>query len=481
MRINTLYRILTAVAVGLLILASCRPELEYVENSFHSGSATLSGNGETLTVLFDSNAGSASLNITASGTWTAEFVNGRAYWCKLSQTEGSRGTAALTISVESNGEYDERGASILFTCGDVKKTIVVTQKQHDAMLLTSGRMEMSADGGVLVVEMMTNVDFTSKIEADGSAWIHELSSKGLSKATVSFAIDANPSLDRRSGTITFSGVAGEETVTVYQRGETPTIVISEESLSIPAEEGIFKVEVASNLDVSIRMPEDCDWLREVITKTISTNTYTFEFERNHTREPRRCELVFENDAFSRAETVYVEQQKAPILLSDELQFVQSAGDVVALILSDAVTGFDQIQFHSDWPEPAGMEADSAGRRFLFRVGPNPENSIRTAECSIFRPGFDKPDRVTFVQFGGWPSFSYVVNAREVSAPEIKGAESALIIWGDGSCDFYDESLVHRYEKDGPHTIRIEGAQFPFFLIHSPQNGMTFDLSKMGLN
>ena len=99
MRINTLYRILTAVAVGLLILASCRPELEYVENSFHSGSATLSGNGETLTVLFDSNAGSASLNITASGTWTAEFVNGRAYWCKLSQTEGSRGTAALTISV----------------------------------------------------------------------------------------------------------------------------------------------------------------------------------------------------------------------------------------------------------------------------------------------------------------------------------------------------------------------------------------------
>ena len=89
--------------------------------------------------------------------------------------------------------------------------------------------------------------------------------------------------------------------------------------------------------------------------------------------------------------------------------------------------------------------------------------------------------MTFVQFGGWPSFSYVVNAREVSAPEIKGAESALIIWGDGSCDFYDESLVHRYEKDGPHTIRIEGAQFPFFLIHSPQNGMTFDLSKMGLN
>ena len=479
MKAKRIYRGLTAILLGLLLLTACRPELEYMENSFQSGNATLSGSGETLTVLFSSDAGTASLNLSASGAWTAEFVNGRAYWCTLSQTEGKRGTAALTISVEANGEYDERGASILFTCGDVKKTIVVTQKQRDAMLLTSGRMEMSADGGSLVIEMMTNVDYTFKVGEDGSSWIHPLSTKGLNKSTTTFAIDANLSLDRRSGTITFSGVAGEETVTVYQKGETPTIVISEESVSLPAEEGILKVEVASNLDVDISIPDDCDWLRELITKTVSTNTYTFAYDRNHTREARRCELVFRNSAFSKAETVYIEQQKAPILLSDDRQLVQSAGDVVALLVSDAIEGFDQVEFESDWPEPAGIEADSTGRhRLLFRVGPNPGYGIRTAECSVFRSGFDKPDRVTFVQFSEVPSFSYVVFGQEAAAPEIKGAESSLIVWGDGTSEVYDGSLVHVYEKAGPHTIRIEGPQFPFFLIHTPGSGMTFDLSKM---
>ena len=63
----------------LLLLASCRPELEIVDNSFRSTAATLSESGETISVLFNSDSGSASLDLNASGSWTAEFVNGRAY------------------------------------------------------------------------------------------------------------------------------------------------------------------------------------------------------------------------------------------------------------------------------------------------------------------------------------------------------------------------------------------------------------------
>ncbi|MBR5099719.1 MAG: hypothetical protein IKX34_00270, partial [Bacteroidales bacterium] len=47
------------LAAGLLL--SCRPELDYVDNTFHSDVATLSESGETISVLFKSVAGSASL------------------------------------------------------------------------------------------------------------------------------------------------------------------------------------------------------------------------------------------------------------------------------------------------------------------------------------------------------------------------------------------------------------------------------------
>ena len=78
-------------------LTGCRPELDF--DAFHSGEASFSGGGENYVILFNSDAGTASVELSASGKWTAEFVNGRAYWCSLSAAEGKRGTVTLTFSV----------------------------------------------------------------------------------------------------------------------------------------------------------------------------------------------------------------------------------------------------------------------------------------------------------------------------------------------------------------------------------------------
>ena len=72
------FRPVLCALLGLLALTACRPELDYVVDSFRSSQATLSGSGETITVLFNSDAGTASIDLSASGNWTAEFVNGRA-------------------------------------------------------------------------------------------------------------------------------------------------------------------------------------------------------------------------------------------------------------------------------------------------------------------------------------------------------------------------------------------------------------------
>ncbi|MBQ1753813.1 MAG: BACON domain-containing protein, partial [Bacteroidales bacterium] len=194
MKNRFLFRPILCALLGLLALTACRPELDYVVDSFRSSQATLSGGGETITVLFNSEAGTASIDLSASGSWTAEFVNGRAYWCTLSQTEGKRGLATLTFSVQANGEYDERSASVVFTSGDLKRTVVVVQKQRDAMLVSSGRFDIDAEGGTLTIEVSSNVDFTHAVAADAGDWIHSMSTKGLRQTGVVFRIDANPML-----------------------------------------------------------------------------------------------------------------------------------------------------------------------------------------------------------------------------------------------------------------------------------------------
>ena len=479
MKTTRFFRPALCCLLGLLALTACKPELDYVVDSFRSSQATLSGSGETITVLFTSDAGTASIDLSASGAWTAEFVNGRAYWCKLSQTEGKRGVATLTFTVDSNGEYDERSASVVFTSGELRRTVVVVQKQRDAMLLSSGRLEIDADGGTLAVELSANVDFTHTIDAAASGWIHVLGTKGLRQSQVVFSIDKNPSLERRSGNITFSGAAGSETVTVYQKGEVPTIVVSEPEVMLNAEEGIVRVEIASNLDVTFEVDQDCDWLEEVRTRTISTRTYTFAYTRNHSRKPRQSFIVFRNEEFGKQETVWIEQVPAEILIEPWNVYVPSFGETIAVQTVGEVGSFDLFRFESDWPEAVSVEPYEGGNRFLLKVAPNPTPFMRITGCTIYREGFDEPDRVEIVQYSQQPSYEYETTLREVSVPEMKGVvDGAVVIWGDGNYDLYEEGITHTYAEAGTHTIRIEGGILPYLLIPNPQNGMHYDFTNL---
>ena len=461
--------------LGILLLAGCKPELDYVADSFKSTDATLTEAGETLTVLFNSESGKATLDLKASGSWTAEFVNGRAYWCHLSQDNGKRGTATLTFNVERNGEYDERSASVVFTCGKLTRTVVVVQKQHDAMILTSGREDISSDGGTFTVKVATNIDYTYSIAPEAAEWIHDLGTKGLRNESLTFAVDANPALERRNGVITFKGEAGEESVTVYQKGEVPSIVVSSAEVTLQPEEGIMQVEVASNIDVTFEIPADCTWIEEVRTKTISTRTYTFAYTRNHSREARVCEIVFRNNDYAKEDIVRITQQKADIVRSDLSVLLPSCGATIAIHTSPAVSDAAQLHFPYGGGRIVSMEKEEDGNVFYLSIDPTREE--RPIDCLVYIPGFDDPDLIDIYQFGTWPSFSYTTPRRQVKAPQIAGPGS-VVIWGDGTFDRYDSDLEHEYSSDGWHTITVEGYIFHSVEIARPQSGMSYDFSNL---
>ncbi|MBR4660064.1 MAG: BACON domain-containing protein [Bacteroidales bacterium] len=461
--------------LAILSLAGCKPELDYVSDSFVSDQATMSEAGETLSVIFNSESGQATLDLKASGSWTAEFVNGRAYWCTLSQDKGKSGVATLTFKVEANGEYDERSASVVFTCGKLQRTVVIVQKQHDSIVLTSGREDIASDGGTFTVKVATNIDYSYTIAPEAATWIHDLGTKGLRNETLTFAVDANPSLERRSGVITFSSTKGTETVTVYQKGEVPTIVVSDGEVTLQPEEGVFQVEVASNIDVSYEITPDCTWLEEVHTRTISTRTYTFAYTRNHDRGERKCEIVFRNSEYDRTDTVRIIQQKADIVRSDLSVLVPSCGATIAIHTSPAVSDAAQLHLSDHWAHIVGFEKEEGGYVFYVRFDKTQEK--RSMYCEVYIPGFDNSDLIGFFQFSNSPSFSYSTPLRHVKAPVIMES-GAVVIWGDGTFDRYEADLEHEYTQDCLHLITVEGFIFNSVEIAKPQDGMSYDFSKL---
>ena len=394
-------------ALLLLFMGACSTETEF---EFHSGSSSGSGtevniSGGTVYLNFPSSAGSATIQVEASKSWTASFVNGRAKdWCSVSAESGGKGTVSVTVSVKENPDYDERSASVLFQCGDVQRTIVVTQKQKDAMLVSGTKFELPQEGGTVNVEVKSNTTFRYTVADGCSSWITPTSTKGLSTSTVSFKVSENPTLQKREGEITFTSSVGTEKVKIYQDGETPTMILSTEKVEVGAGKETFNVEVRSNLGVTFSIPSDCKWLREKSTKTISTNTFTFEVDANEAFSSRSTEITFRSSEKGMEEKVSVIQAADTpqlILGSGEYNLGYEGGALDITLKSNMDVTFS-IPSDCTWIKAVETKA-LTDKTFHFTVEENGTFKAREAVIVFSNDKLGVKDNVTVKQMAEEPT------------------------------------------------------------------------------
>lgn len=233
-----------------------------------------------------------SVTFTANKAWTAKAEK---TWCTVTPASGETGgDIILTITAGENGSYDERNSKVTITCGDAVEYVTVTQKQKDAILLTSGKVEVKREGEEFTVEVKANVSFTSEVSEEDRDWLRLVTqTRAFSTSVLKFAASENVSDEKREGAITFKSGDLLETVTVYQAGSIPTIVLNETNYKIPAEGQDITIELQSNVEYTIQLPAGVDWIREKpATKGMSTYTHHFTVDANDEDTSRRAEIVF---------------------------------------------------------------------------------------------------------------------------------------------------------------------------------------------
>ena len=466
---------------GLFALTACQPDLHFLPESFQSPSAAISGGETDVSLVFPADAGFASLTFQSNQDWTVSFVNDRAKaWCSIPFDSGRKGTFSLTVSVAANEDYDERSASLVLSCGDLRRTIVVTQKQRDALLLSPGRVELPQAGGGFTIEVTANVDYTVTLPSQYS-WLHglhEVGTKGLVTATRAFQADPNPDVEPRQAFVTVSGNGITEMVAVYQAGEEPALVLSAPAVDMPAAGGIFDVQVTSNLSVAFEMqPASCDWVEELQTKTLSTNTYCFSVAPNASREARNMDLVFRNEKFGLAATVHVRQNCGIILLSDSTVFLPSREVPFVVQVDGGQPEEYRVSLSDRWLWLDGWE--KAEGSLLIRMHAQDWDGAepRVGLITLAREGVAYTDSVTVTQSAWMPGFSYSTAQREVTVPSLNAdASDVWILWGDGGFERYTAGATHRYAEAGWHTLWLEGRSLAPLRIPAPEDGMKIDFS-----
>ena len=245
---------------------------------------------EPTTAISTDGKDAALVVFTANKAWN---VRTEKTWCKATPASGKEGESiTVAITAEANNSYDERNSNITITCGDAVKHVTVAQKQKDAILLTSNKVEAKQEGEEIKVEVRSNVDFTSEISEKDKSWLKPIAqTRGLSASVLKFAVLENKSDNKREGTITFRSGNLSEVVSIYQSGITPSIVISETNYKIPAAGQDITIELQSNVKYSICMPE-VDWIKEKTeTKSMSSYTHHFTVSPNDRNNSRKAEII----------------------------------------------------------------------------------------------------------------------------------------------------------------------------------------------
>lgn len=321
---------MTALLVLATTLAACsdnEPDNNPDNPDTPSQSITIP-TGEDTSPVLEQAGGTATLTFTATGDWTAEVtaVTRTLDWVSVQPTNGQAGENTLTITTQPNDTYDERNAAIVLTCAEQQTTVTVTQKQQDALLVSSNKVELDAEGGNFTLTVQANVSVSHTIE-EGASWLTavDASTRALTESTLTFEAAANEDTEPRQATITLTGSGLTEQVTVYQAGTGPTLVLGQQEYLVGSAGETIQVELHSNTDYEVQMP-GVDWLTEASTRAISAYTHYFIVAPNDTYDSRTAQIIFTSEAEGIADTLTVTQLQLDAIVLAQSEYTLSVDE-----------------------------------------------------------------------------------------------------------------------------------------------------------
>lgn len=373
---------------------------------------------------FQTTASSKDITFNSNMDWNIE-VPQNIDWCKVSPTSGNAGTQNVTISVSDNETYDDRSAVLRFCVGDSTKTIIVNQKQLDALTLTADKFEVPQEGGNIDVEVKSNIDFTYVIPEEFASWIHASSrgSRALTSHHLSFSINASEEYEKREGQIIIKSGNKEEIIKIFQGGG-GLLTLTPNDISVGSEGGTAEIVVNSNFDFDIEMP-DVDWLKKVdasMTRAISSHVVKFIVAENKGYDERSASVKIFDKNSNLSETVKITQSQLNAILVDgekNYTFDEDGGNFTVTLNSNVK--YD-IAIDGDWIKESSAAAQTRAlskSTHTFDIAKLPGNEERTGTITFKNETTNTKEVITIVQKPSLFFASSAIEMREGSSEKLK--------------------------------------------------------------
>ena len=309
------------IVVALLLMAGCNKDGDDIDDGNNASSEG------TITIIsamtdFTAKGGSAVVTFDATAPWTAHILNNRAdSWCSVEPASGPMGKSSVTITTTANDTAYDRSATVVLNAGK-SEYLRVSQKPEDALTITSSKFEIPVEGGEVVIETTANASIEYVIDKEAKSWITYEGTRAMTTSNLVFKIAPSDEEEVRTGVITVKCGSCSEDITIYQEGTKPAIVLSKNRINKSSHRHTAYIDVKSNVDVTVEIPSDIDWISEDTTKSTSTNRFYFEISENlDTENSRSAKINFANKEYGLTETLTIYQERKWTIMLDKTAYV----------------------------------------------------------------------------------------------------------------------------------------------------------------
>lgn len=349
---------------------------------------------------FEANGGEETLSFSTNRDWTvslANIANGEK-WCTVTPLKGKAGDNNIQIRVVANKGYDDRNVSLTIAAGGTSRTVIINQKQQDALTLTANKFEVGKNGGKINVEVKANIQYEVIISETSKSWISQSAkTRGLTSNNLSFDIAPSEEYDKRTGEIIIQSGELSETVHVYQSGE-GVLLLTKSEYSVSDKGETIAVDLKSNFEFDVKMP-DVDWVQSAAkTRGMSSHTLYYTIAPNETYDSREAEIIFYDKNSNIKDTLKIVQaQKNAIIISQKDYNVAANGEIIEVELSANIDYTVLIPSDYKWITQMPTTKGLINNKLYFEIASNIEehsrngivvfqNDIENDTINIFQEG-----------------------------------------------------------------------------------------------
>lgn len=319
-------KLLVLLSVGLLALACQNVEQE-------NGKIEMAQ--EALNPYFLTAGGTCDVEFTTNCDWTANVANTQHYsWASITPVSGGPGKNVITVTALPNSSVDPREFIFDIKSGGDIRRVNVIQAQKDALTAPNKNYEVPSEGGQVDVALMSNVEYSCFISAEGESWISLAETKAYEESHLVFDVAPSREFEPRSAEITITTGELTEIITITQDKFVPTLEVSDTQFSLPVSGGKVSFTVNCDIDYKVDVSRN-EWA----ALSQDGNTITVNARQNESYAPRSVtvSIVTEHPDFF-ADVIVTQSGIADrlweIALTDDLAVAAHVDQRMSLAIQD---------------------------------------------------------------------------------------------------------------------------------------------------